>query len=112
MNPVEWAALVGGVLLVAIFVFASRRRGFGMTPEYLEARRKLLWNIAWYGGVALGPLIIIGVVSIIVMGPKAKASLYVLIPVFVWGYFWINMMLRYVRSHPLPNDQSIVSSPK
>ena len=82
-----------------------------MTPEYLEARRKLLWNIAWYGGIALGPLIVSLVLGIIIMGPTAKPSRYIMIPLFVWGWFWVSTMINYVRSHPLPPSSS-VQSPK
>lgn len=66
----------------------------------------MLWNIAWYGGVALGPLIASLVLGIIIMGPTAKAPRYIMIPVFVWGFFWVSMMLNYVRSHPLPVEKS------
>ena len=84
-----------------------------MTPEYLEARRKLLWVIAWYGGLALGPLVVSLIVAMMIIGPTTPFPRYMKImmfPVFVWGLIWVNLMLNYVRSHPLPTDKNTSSS--
>ena len=65
----------------------------------------MLRSVLWYRAVALGPLIVIGVLLIMIHGVKAKASPYTLILVFGWGLFWVNRLKRYVRSHPLPTDR-------
>jgi len=76
-----------------------------MTPEYIDARHKLLWAILWYAIVALGPLVVGLIICGTVFGWTTRLSDYqklLLAPVFLWGLFWVNMMLSYVRSHPLP----------
>jgi hypothetical protein len=73
------------------------------TPEYQAAGRRLLRGIAWYGVVALGPILTLCIVGIIIMGPSTQVSRYIMLPVLIWGSFWVGMMMRYVRAHPLPS---------
>ena len=77
-----------------------------MTPEHLEARRQLLWAVLGYGAIALGPIIIVLIIGTMIWGtaPLSGSQKLSLMPIFVWGFYWVSMMLNCVRLHPLPKN--------